>query len=68
MPEGQLRVRRADFVDLVAADEGDVGNAVRRKRVERAVRMANALRRLLEGNAASGDEAVTVTFTKPPNS
>jgi hemoglobin len=32
----------------------------------RALRMAKALRRLLEGNAAPGDEAVTVTFTTPP--
>jgi hemoglobin len=34
---------------------------------QRAVRMATALRRLLEGNTASGDEAVGVTFTKPPD-
>jgi hypothetical protein len=33
----------------------------------RAARMAKALRRLLEGNTAPGDEAVAVTFTTPPN-
>jgi hemoglobin len=53
------------FVETVDAHfEGPVAEAAK----ARAVRMANALRRLLEGKAASGDEAVTVTFTKPPNS
>ena len=32
----------------------------------RAARMAKALRRLLDGNAAPGDDAVSVTFTTAP--
>ncbi len=52
------------FVETVdALFEGPVADAAK----ARAVRMANALRRLLEGNSASGEEAVSVTFTKPPD-
>ena len=51
------------FIETVDAHfEGPVADAAK----ARAVRMAKALQRLLEGDAASGDEAVDVTFTTPP--
>jgi len=50
------------FVETVDAHfEGPRAEAAK----ARAARMAKALRRLLEGDAASGDEAVSVTFTTP---
>jgi hemoglobin len=53
------------FIETVDAHfEGRVAEAAK----ERAARMANALRRLLAGNSAPGDEEIKVTFTKPPRS
>ena len=50
------------FVETVDAHfEGPTAEAAK----ARAARMARALRRLLEGNAAPGDEDVSVAFTKP---
>src|SRR5262245_25358730 len=43
--------------------EGPVADAAK----QRAARIAKALRRLLEGKNASGDEPVSVTFTTPPH-
>ena len=51
------------FIETVDAHfEGPTADAAK----ARAVRMAKALRRLLEGNASPGDEDVAVTFTTPP--
>jgi truncated hemoglobin YjbI len=51
------------FIETLDAHfEGPVVEAAK----ARATRMAKALRRLLEGKSASGDEAVSVTFTTPP--
>jgi hypothetical protein len=49
------------FIEAVEAHfEGPTADAAK----ARAVGLAKALRRLLEGGSASGDEAVQVTFTK----
>lgn len=50
------------FIETVDAQfEGPMAEVAK----QRALRMAKALRRLLEGNTARGDEAVSVTLTKP---
>ena len=52
------------FLETVDAHfEGPIAETAK----SRAVRMAKALRRLLEGDSASGDEAVSVTFTRRPS-
>ena len=42
VPEGEVRVRRADLFDLIAADEGDAIDAVGREGAQRPVEDAPA--------------------------